>query len=1184
MTEPDGSWQAGLESALSGAEEQLGKLELSRPLRRTAQATISRARQADRDQALELVFGLRSELAALVQLMTDLHEKGIAAERAEAADKPFGEAWLSRLRRRLMKVDSNADWTASVLDAWSFAVAARRWETADKVAEMSRKRQGRALPVDTLIALDGALAQNRWESGIRLIDQLLLDTSLPAATAVRLLVAKARVCLFRLWNPEAALVATEAAVKRAASGPRWSRDLSRAATVEALIELGDLEEAHRLVEGVLEQAVGVPDLLVIAGTLRERVGDHSSAQDLYDAAVLRFGDRATSGWLYAPLTPSFLWRGAVHAWPGDPDRALSLLDEALELAAMKFAEGPEHQPWLYRATVLEQLGRAPEAAAAYHTAARQYDHAGLPALEHYAKAYSLASNERKYAWSYAEALRVSATAAGGTSDVDALRRAQEVLSRSLENHTLDREHAWVLVTSAMIAWVLDEEDALMLAERSVILDPSYARGYAFLALLLREKGLVGPASEAAEAGYQVDWTDPFVTTQLAYARVEAGDFEQSAEVLDSHLSYLDADLEIVMAKACVELWAGRADAAMTTLELAPDGEAPPVAMLVAQCYAALDERDREQEIYRRLAGSGASQTATWGGWVAYRLGHFDEAIDLLGAASDATGHPTGELLVARMDCGQALIARGHDEDVASGLRLLLDGVAACTSVVQLLQLLHPELPLLERRVLRLPGSAADSAVFQVRQAVVKRIESLRSSRLESGTTAHTLAQARVDAGADRQGRALELYLALADQPGLPEIGQRLLSLGQDLLDQGDALLLKRGVSAARSPWQAADRLPRDQKRLQDLLHKIDVRLALADLAVGGSPESQSLERLPRCRGTDLVEIAPRFAPDLSSLRQLLGGLQLAAQAARMPWGGQLSDVQRAVYTALLDHGHDHAVNVSGARYVGAVEMRLSARYAPAYQKGLLDVAIKSLRDKLSAETGIQIPGVKVVLDPKMDRLSARFSVYGSPIPDHQNAVADNGTVEWLLASFEEVLRHNLFRWLSVDDLFLWCSGWQSETDSRDESLLRLMPVTPWGKLQLARLLKMLLREGVPVCDRRAILNAFSRWQKGGGTSLREVYEDLRVLLTKVEDGVRVVALPQSLEQRVAGAMDTEGQVWAAARPDASRLVDDLRGLIKGHGNVPMVVTVQDRAVRSYVWRLLAAERPRVRVVVEGEQS
>ena len=942
MTEREGRWQSDLEEALTEAENRLLKLDVPRPLSKAAGATLSRARRGERDLALELVAKMRSELAALDELMKDLYEKCIAAERAEAADHPFGEAWLSRLRRTLSKIDPAEDWTARWMDAWSSAVAARKWHTADTVAAMAKKRSGVLVPVKTLIAVDSELAEERWENGIRLIDKLLENGPVPAVAAVRLLVGKARLCLYRLGNPDAAIVATEAAAEWAATGPQWSRDLVRAVRAETLVELGNLGEASHLVAGVLDESVGVPDLLVVAGDLCEREGDLPGAQDLYDAAVLRFGDRATAGLLYAPQSTRLLWRGAVNAWPSDPERVLSLLARGLTLAEASPAEGPERQPWLYRAQILEQLGHRSQAAAAYHTAARRYDHAGLPALDLYERAHALSPEERRYGWSYAEALRIAATADRATPDTGVLEQARAVLDGALEGAVLDPEHAWVLVTSAMIAWQLGEEDALLLAERSLVLDPSYARGYGFVSLLLRLRGFVEPALAAAEGGYRVDRTDPFVTSQLAYARAEAGDIEGALEVLDAYLSYVDGNVHVVVAKASVELWADRAGAALATLELAQDWGSLRGAMLLAQCYAILEMRDRETEIYRELLAPDAARTVGLAGWATYGLGQYDEAIELLTATD-----PRSETPLVRMDLGQVLLARGRPQDVESGQVLLLDAVADCTNVAQLLQLFHPDLRLLEGRIPHGQESAVANAVSQVREAVVQRIERLRTSRLEPGTIAHTLAQARTDVGADRQGRALKLYLALAGDPDLPEVRIRMQSLGRDLLDQGDVLLQVSGVAAARSPWRAADRLPRHLDELDGLLRQVDARLALADLADPAAerePGPDSLERLARCRGEDLVHVAPTFARDLTSLRKLLGGLASATRSGRMPWAGQRTDVQRAVYGALLDPGHAQAVNRPGARHIGAVEITLDGGLAREYEDGRLSEHIASLRD------------------------------------------------------------------------------------------------------------------------------------------------------------------------------------------------------------------------------------------------
>lgn len=1179
MSGPEPRWQADLDAALADAEVQISELTLSRLLRRAAVSTINRSRKATRDRALQLVEDLRTELTALDAVMGTLHAKGVAAEKKEAAEHPYGDAWLSRLRRDLSKTTDTPERTAKVVDAWAAAIGARRWDTADAVIAMEATTLAPGTPVETLSVLGRELRHENWDHSLRLIDKLLATRQLPEQTEVRLLVAKCRVCLYRAWNPDAALAAAEQARDRAMDGPRWAQDLARAAAAEAWVEVGAPIEAHAIVDGVLDQPVGAPDLLVIAGVLREHAGDRQGAEDHYDAAVLRFGERATAGHLYAPQPVLLLWRGARKVRSLDPESALALLDLALELAEQEEPGTPHRQPWIYRARLLEELGRTREAAAAYHTAARRYDDSGQPAVALYQQAHELAPDIAKYRWSYAEALRTEATATP-PADMDTLEKARGILDESLADHHLDADHAWVLVTSAMIGWDLGRDDALILAERSVVLDPDYARGYAFIALMQRERGYLTPAVDAARGGYLIDRTDPFVVTQFAFALACTGEGDRAIEVLDHYIAYFDLDPDAITAKSSIELWQDRPQEALATLGALHDSGLRDVLLAFAQTQGVLGNEGEEQRIYRTLADSSDGERTGLPGWAAYRLGRYDDALEHMRDDDLRNASPTSPI-----DRAQVLIARGRGDDVETGRLLMLDGIGACDDALQLLHLSHVELPMLGRGVHVEARQRVQEIVNEATVAVERRIEELQDRSLDSTTVEGKLAQARVAAATGGPAEAVGAYVALSIRDELPEVPHRLRLLGEELLSRGDARLLARDLGDAMAIWKAADTIPPHLDGVGKVLRRIDARLGLAELVTGPNPTEECQQRLSRSRAKDLLHVVPYLVWDLVHLHAVLAGLRRAAMDSRMPWREHLTDLERSAYQTLLDPRHDDTDHAAGARQHRAIEINLSESLAHLHDEGQLAKELHGFRERLSIETGIQIPGVKVAVQDTLGAGTARFTVYGRHVRDYRGAEPGAESLSRIMAAFEEVVRHNLFRWITVDDLYLWCADWQPERNSDDE-LTRFLPSTPWAKLQLTRLLKMLLREGVPVRDRRRILESFAATQLPGGPSVRTTYEALRHTLDPVHLAATSIAIPESLEQRIADAMSVDGQnrpLWATPRTEANQLVSDLRLLVGRDHNAETVVTVSDPDVRSYVWRLLASERPRVRVAVREGQ-
>jgi type III secretory pathway component EscV len=134
---------------------------------------------------------------------------------------------------------------------------------------------------------------------------------------------------------------------------------------------------------------------------------------------------------------------------------------------------------------------------------------------------------------------------------------------------------------------------------------------------------------------------------------------------------------------------------------------------------------------------------------------------------------------------------------------------------------------------------------------------------------------------------------------------------------------------------------------------------------------------------------------------------------------------------------------------------------------------------------------------------------------------------------------------------------------------------------------MLLREGVPVTDRDRIVSSFvlgeARGQFAGPlAALRRIRSDLGAELLGAGPS-RPQLLPPDLEDRIrAGFRTSDGERWEVSRPEAARLVSDLRHWIHGSDPSREVVVVADPLVRPFVWRLLAADRPAVRVLSAEE--
>jgi flagellar biosynthesis component FlhA len=192
-----------------------------------------------------------------------------------------------------------------------------------------------------------------------------------------------------------------------------------------------------------------------------------------------------------------------------------------------------------------------------------------------------------------------------------------------------------------------------------------------------------------------------------------------------------------------------------------------------------------------------------------------------------------------------------------------------------------------------------------------------------------------------------------------------------------------------------------------------------------------------------------------------------------------------------------------------------------------------------------------------------------------------------MEGLEDRVRAYLFRLVGVDDVPLWLEGW--DVGSGDAPAWE--PTDPRAdRLRLARVLRMLLREHVSVGDRKTIVEAVrsrvdvdKRYESATLDTLLDVRMRMKAALGVGADTV-VVPLPSELEKRVAAGLPPDKPVWELPRQQAHQLVADLRGWLRAQPVPPGAISVADDRVRPFVWRLLAAERPAVRVLSQEELS
>ncbi len=137
---------------------------------------------------------------------------------------------------------------------------------------------------------------------------------------------------------------------------------------------------------------------------------------------------------------------------------------------------------------------------------------------------------------------------------------------------------------------------------------------------------------------------------------------------------------------------------------------------------------------------------------------------------------------------------------------------------------------------------------------------------------------------------------------------------------------------------------------------------------------------------------------------------------------------------------------------------------------------------------------------------------------------EDKAVDVILSRFEEVLSDNLFRLVSVDEIDLWAAGWEILAPTEPASPPTWMPYDAYGRLRLARLLRMLLREGIPIDDRQRILEGFQLVEERGTAGPLEAVAEIRARLYPAivgpDPAARVWHVPEDLEDRVAAGSHT----------------------------------------------------------------
>ncbi|MEV6850663.1 FHIPEP family type III secretion protein [Actinoplanes sp. NPDC051411] len=1171
-----------LGDAADAFERTIGAAVLSRHLRRSADGLLAELHRADGyAEAIAGVEALQGELATFVAAVSALGTELRQIRDRRARIEPFGRDWMLTVRAEIAGAGEKA--TARWVRSYAEAYVAGRFDVCRWLCRATTKI---TVSPPELPGRDHDLSR-RLLLGARAAASGDLATTLPVLTALtesELGQALPRDLSASLWCMRVRAVA------RGTGDPARGRDLVsavlewagperavlaslHAAAGECLLATGDVAGATAEAGRAVRLAATSPAGNVLRGMIAEEVGDHASADEAYEEAADTAAGRPL-GELFAPAPPNLLWQCGRRLREREPKRAASMIRAALRGGIRGAGRYPERKAYVDLARALEQQGKDDAAAKAYWEAGRRYAWVAdeVSAAKYLTRACGLDRTSYRYAFEMAEVLRARAVHQNGTVDLDLLDQAAHRWREAYELGVPGAKLPWAYVTMALtehersgdlyrphVSW-----EAVALLERGLLYDHRNVRTRAQLSLAHRLVGARLTAADLTEGSGRPGQDDELMFDQRLLALMEIERPEEALALAEAHGLREDQPW-LVIRRVQLLLTLDRAAEALELLGTEKPADDALHALYLGLCHELLGDEDAARQAYEELA-AGAGSAGPGGrpdlsAWGCYLRGRYDEAAQayasLLGPDADDPS--------LRCKFGQVLLAAG---DVDSGRGHLTAGIAATTSLWALTELGQIDLP---RLASRLPdGSAAVfdeiRAALKDRADVLRRPGSVRSELDDLLTTDAGRAQrygvrfalARIDLAGEAYEAALERYAELAaDVPeaaeGVRVAAEQLRRSADRLADRGDP---EASLALHRRLLELLSGLSRPPVEIAAAAH---LRAALLELEAGREAEFAA-HVADAFRSDSRVEEAPAVRAVLAAV---LGrpdrhwAVVDAARRAGPPAGRLLAALDPA---KLLRTGREEV----GVASLFPLATPLALRVGPELpiSRQLVDAVCR----RIERDTGVPIPGIALPSLPDGAE-PGRWAVELYEVEVARGTAADEDAA---LRHLEAVVRANLARLFSIDDLGTWLASVQGG-DSCGVERMSLA-----DRLELVRLLRLLLREQVSIVDGTAILEVVDdaplEWS--ALDLLPAVRARLRPRLMPDEARrMPPVRLPEELEAAFAAG-------WSAAHPDrwqlpraqATKLAERVADWLGGERPAGAVV-VREPELRPYLWRLIAGLVP-----------
>ena len=783
-------------------------------------------------------------------------------------------------------------------------------------------------------------------------------------------------------------------------------------------------------------------------------------------------------------------------------------------------------------------------------------------------------------------------------------------------------------------------------ECALLLDGDSAQSWCFLSLVYLELGLAGCALHAADRARAAAPGDEFaayVTSRslaavgrLDEAMASAADLALAWAVTQTALVHvLQGDPDAALALLDEQSAQGETDPLdprVRSVALSRAGRDTEAAAAVAHLWTG--EGDPEP---------GDRHTVAWTG---YLLGHFDRAAELLQQSLDeGPADPGNQMidlgltLLARggpddLSRGQVLVSDGVRSclrwDTLAFLRdadlpALVRRTATSRHSAAIRELAGP----LERECVARMGElerADHDAWSEVRDA-------FQSEQPDDDVVPRHLvaraAMARLAAEAGDVSTALDHYLALTEE-GFPETERGVLSSVAVLCQETDDAVrdespldeastqyvrlfgaLDETIFAA-STDDAVDQPGLDLEAVAHLRNGLALRAALCALLLGQRPDALGWLTAAAAGTTGgtvtdaddaraAVAVFVRdpggywaFSDAIAALRDDPGAPpDVVALAAVLAGSASLDTVFHMLRTDID--------SVTTFPLENPVSVQLGDDLVPEStgpEWVLFRRLIPDLRERLRERTGITIPGIRFRGGPELG--PAQFGILweqelvasgtASSVPRSSD---DPGGIEEVIAALEEVLHENIARLFGPDDLGAWVE--ELDLDEQELATVNGTLLADWtSRIRTHRVLRLLLREGISLAPGRDVLGALARIEAGERKEILHVAAELRLALADTLFDARApgTQLPAELEHQVADGLTTDdtdpidhATVWQVPWPTARDLVADVRtwhGASGAEGGTRPAIVVDDPAVRTYLWRLLAAGGGRTAILTRAE--